>query len=114
MGAIVEVLADKKGIVWPKKLAPFSVHLLSLSMEKEAEEVYNKLSDAGIEVLFDDREKSPGEKFAESDLIGIPYRIVVSEKTLREDSVEVKKRDEEEAALVKINEIVKHVQEIVE
>ncbi len=114
MGTIVEVLADKKGIVWPKNIAPFFVHLLSLSMEKEAEGVYNKLREAGIEVLFDDRQRSPGEKFAESDLIGIPYRMVVSEKTLRENSVEIKKRDEEKTVLVKINEIVKYVQEIVE
>ncbi len=111
MGAIVEMLADEKGIVWPKNVAPFSVHLISLGAEKEAEKIYEKLAESGVEVLFDDREKSPGEKLVESDLIGIPLRMVISEKTLQKDSAEVKERTKKEAEFVKLSEVVNYVQE---
>lgn len=107
MGAIVEVLHDEKGIVWPRGVAPFKVHLVSLAKSKEeqvykkAKALYDDLTSKNVEVLWDDRlNKNPGEKFAESDLIGIPYRIVVSERTLAENKFEVKKRDEEEAKMV--------------
>ncbi len=114
MGTVVEVFADKKGIVWPKNIAPYTVHLLSLSAEEETEKIYNSFLKAGVEVLFDDREKSPGEKFAESDLIGAFLRVIVSKKTLESDSVEIKRRNEEKTVLVKKSEIVKYVQEIME
>ncbi len=113
MGAIVEIFSDDRGIVWPENIAPFAVHLISINSDKEAEKIYKTLSDAGVEVLLDDRQKSPGEKFAESDLIGIPHRVVVSEKTLQEESVEVKRRDKEEVTFVKISEIVNYVQKII-
>jgi prolyl-tRNA synthetase len=97
MGTIVEVLSDDSGIVWPEAVAPFQVHLISLGKEggdaeKEANTLYKKLETLGVEVLFDDRDLRPGEKFADSDLIGIPTRVVVSEKTIKEKSVEVKDR----------------------
>ena len=87
MGALVEVFADEKGIVWPASVAPFAAHLGELSnnnadVKKEAEELYRELTEKGIEVLYDDRNARAGEKFADSDLLGIPLRIVVSEKTL--------------------------------
>ncbi len=110
MGAVVEVLSDERGIVWPKNIAPFSVHLLSLNADKEAEKLYNLFLQEGIDILFDDREKRPGEKLIESDLLGIPLRIVVSGKTLEKDSVEIKKREKEEEEFVKINEVIKYVQ----
>ncbi|MBI5222172.1 MAG: hypothetical protein HY980_01605 [Candidatus Magasanikbacteria bacterium] len=105
LGAVVEVHHDDKGIVWPENLAPFDIHLVSLVKEKQdvksAEEIYEHLTKSGKEVLYDDRvEVSAGEKFADCDLIGIPYRYVVSPKTLARKSVEVKKRGEEEAKLV--------------
>ncbi len=87
MGTIVELFADEKGIVWPESIAPFRVHLVELSgdseeVRTEANELYQTLTQAGISVLWDDRDLRAGEKFADSDLIGIPLRIVVSEKTL--------------------------------
>ncbi|HEV7449774.1 MAG TPA: aminoacyl--tRNA ligase-related protein [Candidatus Paceibacterota bacterium] len=87
MGILVEKFADDKGIVWPEAVAPFRVHLVSLAnsnddVVQEADELYRELSEAGVEVLYDDRDARAGEKFADSDLIGIPLRIVVSEKTL--------------------------------
>ncbi len=106
MATMVEKFHDDKGIIWPESVSPFKVHLLALKgVEKKANEVYEALLTAGIEVLYDDRDLSPGVKFADSDLIGIPYRIVVSEKTLAQESVEVKKRDEGEVSLVKIKEL---------
>lgn len=107
LGAVAEIWQDEKGLIWPKEIAPFKVHLLNLAKDKkEADELYEKLINEKIEVLYDDRELSAGEKFAEADLIGIPLRLVVSEKTLKEDSVEIKKRDEERTELVKISEIL--------
>jgi len=87
MGTLVEALSDEKGIVWPHAVAPFAVHLVELSggnadVKKEADELYRELTDAGIEVLYDDRDARAGEKFADSDLIGIPLRVVVSEKNI--------------------------------
>lgn len=106
MGVIVEKFHDDKGITWPESVAPFKAHLLALKgAEKQADAIYQSLLDEGVEVLYDDREVSAGVKFADSDLIGIPYRLVVSEKTLAKDSAEVKKRNETEAKLVKISEL---------
>lgn len=106
MGTIVEVLHDEKGIVWPESVAPFSVHLLSLEgTAKEGESVYQELLKKGVEVLYDDREqKSAGEKLADADLIGIPWRVVVSKKT--QGDVEVKRRGEEDSKLVKIGNLL--------
>ena len=108
MGAIVEVHHDERGIIWPKAVAPFQVHLIpiedSSKVRKAADKLYQDLEREGVEILYDNRKgKSAGEKFAEADLIGIPIRIVVSKKTLVKDSVEIKKRDKKETKLVKIN-----------
>lgn len=112
MGAIVEANHDEKGIIWPKSLSPFSAHIIQLGDNKKvvaaAEKLYTDLQKEEINVLYDDRkDKSAGEKFAESDLIGIPYRIIVSEKTLEKNSVELKERDKKAAKLVKIKQISK-------
>lgn len=106
LGTIVEVYHDEKGLKWPKEIAPFQVHLLSLKANQEAEEIYQKLIAQGVEVLYDDRDVSAGEKFADADLIGIPERIVVSAKTLAEDSVEIKNRDSEKIETIKIKDYV--------
>ena len=87
MGVIVEKLADEKGLVWPEAVAPFRVHVVEISngndeVHTEAAELYRELTEAGIDVLWDDRDLRAGEKFADSDLLGIPLRVVVSEKTL--------------------------------
>jgi prolyl-tRNA synthetase len=109
LAVIVEAFHDDRGIIWPEEVAPFKIHLLSLGnqeeVKKKAEEVYQKLLGENREVLFDDREESAGVKLSDSDLIGIPQRWVVSEKTLAKDSIEVKKRNEEESHLVKISSI---------
>jgi len=101
MAAIVEANNDEKGIIWPKEVSPFDVHLIQIGVKKEADKLYKKLKDK--KVLYDDREDiGPGEKFADADLIGIPERWVVSEKTLQKKSVEVKKRDKNKITLVNV------------
>jgi prolyl-tRNA synthetase len=111
MGAIVEASHDEKGIVWPKSVAPFLVHLIAVEQNakvaKAAKKLYEDLKKNNIEVLYDDRQKSPGEKFAESDLLGIPYRVVVSERTLEKNSVEVKERSKGSMKLVKVSQLRK-------
>lgn len=108
MATVIEKYHDEKGMIWPEEIAPFKIHLLSLKQDVKATEIYEMLLKAGLEVLFDDREMSAGEKFSDADLIGLPYRIVVSEKTLKMESVEVKRRDSGEAELMKIAEVVKY------
>lgn len=104
MGVLAEKFNDDKGILWPEQVAPFKVHLAGLNLEdagvaQQAQAVYNRLQEKGVEVLFDDRvDASAGEKLSDADLIGCPYRVVVSKKT--GDRVEVKKRNESEAKLV--------------
>ena len=108
MGTLVEVSHDDKGIIWPESVAPYKVHLVSLgndeSVKQEAEKLYNQLLGKGVEVLWDDRDASAGAKLADADLVGIPHRVVVSKKTLAEDSVEVKKRNETQVQLMKMEE----------
>lgn len=111
MGAIAEVHHDEKGLVWPKSVAPFQVHLISIRSNDAAEQLYRELTDAGVEVLYDDRDVSAGAKFADADLIGIPVRLVVSDKTLATDSVEWKERLSEAAELVKRSVLRKRLEE---
>lgn len=110
MATIVEVFNDERGIVWPENVAPFTVHLVSLGRDKKvlegAETIYQKLVKKGVEVLFDDRDESPGVKLADADLLGVPERWLVSEKTLGQQAVEVKKRNEESSKLSKISDLV--------
>ena len=94
MGVVVESLADDKGIVWPAAIAPFQVHLVGLNnddaeVKDYTDGIYLSLKERGVEVLYDDRDLRAGEKFADSDLIGIPYRVVVSRKTKDEGKFEV-------------------------
>lgn len=111
MGTVVEVHHDDKGILWPENIAPFKVHLIVLNgKNKEADKVYSELSKEGIEVLYDDREdKTPGEKFADADLIGCPVRLVISNKTLEKDSVELKYRNSKDLEFIKLTEVMKNV-----
>ena len=106
MATIVEVHHDDKGIIWPKSVAPFEVHLVSLNENAKAEEVYKELIDAGVEVVYDDREDlSAGEKLNDCDLIGIPVRAIVSAKSLEKGGVEVKERSKEESKIVKLSDL---------
>jgi prolyl-tRNA synthetase len=113
MAAIIEIHHDKDGIIWPKQVAPFDVHLIALENNKkvkaQAEKIYNHLQNKGIEVLYDDRDETPGIKFVEADLIGIPLRVVVSERSLKKQSLEIKKRTEKEGKLVKIKSYVHQI-----
>jgi prolyl-tRNA synthetase len=112
MGAIVEASHDERGIIWPAAVAPFDVHLIQLEHNPKvtaaAQKIYAQLQKEGLGVLYDERtDKMAGEKFAEADLIGIPLRIVVSERTLKESSVEVKERSAEKVKMVKLKDIGK-------
>jgi len=112
MGAIAEVLSDDNGLVWPDLVAPFKVHLVSLAGEDKevsdhAKDIYNDLQKNGVSVLYDDRENaSAGEKFADADLIGIPYRVIVSKKTMKEGTLELKDRKNKEVRMVDRNELL--------
>lgn len=103
MGVIVEKFHDDKGIVWPKEIAPFDVHLVGLN--SKGHELYEKLKGKGVDVFFDDREVPAGQKFADADLIGIPVRLVVSEKT--GDKIEIKERTSDKVELLDLESIIK-------
>ena len=108
LATIVENYHDDKGIIWPEVVAPYQAHLISLGVEDpvkmKASQVYEKLLQTGIEVLWDDREESPGKKFTDADLIGIPVRLVVSARS--GDKIEWKKRNEKESELITLDEVV--------
>jgi prolyl-tRNA synthetase len=111
MAAAVEQNHDDKGIIWPSPIAPYHVYLCPLYREgskvkEAAEKLYTDLETAGLEVLFDDREESPGVKFNDADLLGIPFRVTVSPRTLEKDSVEFKKRSEKSMEIVPLSQIV--------
>ncbi len=114
MGTLVEVFADEKGIVWPEAVAPFRVHLVELGngnadVSSEAAELYRELTSAGVEVLWDDRDARAGEKFADSDLIGIPLRVVVSEKTLAAGKFECVERKSKHTTHKSLQELIGHL-----
>ena len=113
MATVVEVFNDERGIIWPESVAPFRVHLIELKsskagIKKGAEKLYKVLLAKGVDVLYDDRDdKTPGEKFADADLLGISWRVVVSEKTLEKRGVELKRRSEKEAEIISEKELLK-------
>lgn len=110
MGTIAELWSDDKGLVWPESVSPFMVHLVALfdtdgAVKKVTDDLYEKLTKKGVEVLYDDRDDTAGTKFSDSDLIGIPKRIVVSAKTLKENSVETKDRRTGKVEMVAISSL---------
>lgn len=110
MGVIVEKFSDEKGIVWPESVAPYQVHLVELSngdtdLKDYADGIYNTFNDAGVHVLYDDREARAGEKFNDSDLLGMPYRVVVSKKTREEGKFEVVERKTGEVSFLSEEEL---------
>lgn len=113
MGVIAEVFSDDKGLIWPDQVAPFKIHLISLGKQGDeayiqAEKIYNRLIEKRIEVLWDDRtDTNAGEKFNDADLIGIPYRVVVSKKSLEAGGLEVKKRSETEVKIINEEQLLK-------
>ncbi|MFA6340817.1 MAG: aminoacyl--tRNA ligase-related protein [Candidatus Paceibacterota bacterium] len=116
MGTVVEILSDEKGLVWPASIAPFKVHLLELSSENKkvketAEKMYAALVKNGVEALYDNRDVRAGEKFNDSDLIGIPVRIVVSEKGIEKEEFEIKERKNGKVSNMKEKELLAFVKE---
>jgi prolyl-tRNA synthetase len=116
VGAIVEVMHDDKGIIWPEQIAPFTVHLLSLVKEQQDKEkveaFYYLLEGEGISVLYDDRDAQAGEKFADADLLGMPWRIVVSSKTLAQNGAELKARTQKEAQLLPFDKVIELLRDL--
>lgn len=105
IGVLVEIFHDDRGIIWPKEASPYQVHVVSLKENEKAEEIYRKLEEEGVEVLYDDREDfGAGQKFADADLIGIPVRLVVSAKT--EGKIEWKERNKSESVLLSLEEVL--------
>jgi prolyl-tRNA synthetase len=105
LAAVVEANHDEQGIIWPPELAPYEVHLVALGVDRPdvvetADRLYEELQAADIAVLYDDREESPGVKFNDADLLGIPLRLTISARTLAQDSVELKRRTAPETRLV--------------
>ena len=116
MAAAVEQNHDENGIVWPSSIAPYDVHVLALhggtqSVLGEAEEVAAALDEAGFEVLLDDRDERPGEKFADADLVGCPLRVIVGKKTLDDGQVDVRRRDGSRERRAPVSEVVKWAQD---
>ncbi len=110
MGAVVENFNDENGIIWPREIAPHQYYLIVLGenneVEKEAEKVYKKLIKAGKDVLYDDRQESAGVKFNDADLIGCPNRLVVSEKTIENDKIELSLRGKDDKELIDLKNII--------
>jgi len=119
MAAIVEQSHDDKGIIWPLSAAPYQVYLCPLSLDKPAvlptaEKIYQKLQKKGIEVLFDDRDDSPGVKFNDADLLGIPLRLTLSPRTLQSQSIEAKWRTEKETQLLPLENLATQVKKLLD
>lgn len=110
MGVIVEKFADEHGIVWPANVAPYKLYLVRIGQSDEvvaeADKLYQTLQDKGIEVLYDDRDARPGEKFADADLLGIPHRVVVSEKTMQAGKLEYKARAEATSEAIEVEALL--------
>jgi prolyl-tRNA synthetase len=118
LAAAIEQNHDDNGIIWPMSIAPYHIYLCPLYLENQkvadtAEKLYAELEAQGLEVLFDDRRESPGVKFNDADLLGIPLRVTISPRTLEKNSVEIKKRSEKEAQLVPLDGIVARLKEMI-
>lgn len=111
MGLLAEHFADDKGLVWPENVAPFRVYLCQLGDSQEitsaCQTVYESLNKHAVSTLWDDRQESPGSKFADADLLGIPYRIVVSDKSVAGSGYELKRRTEENTTLLGVEAVIK-------
>lgn len=117
--AALERYHDDKGIIWPKNIAPYLVELIPINMENQthvetATKVYDVLNNAGIDVLYDDRHERAGVKFNDADLIGLPARVIIGDKSLKEGKVEIKARSEDKADMVDIESIVEAVRKLIE
>jgi prolyl-tRNA synthetase len=115
---MIEANHDERGIIWPRSSAPYDVHLVGLGFDKpgvreSAEQVYQQLADAGLEVLYDDREEgSAGVKFNDADLLGMPVRVTVSPRSIENGGAEIKRRTEKDAVIVPLAEAPAKVREL--
>jgi len=116
MGVIAEHFSDEKGLVWPISVAPAKVYLASVgeseAVKNQADKLYDDLLKSGISVIYDDRDTRPGQKFGDADLMGIPYRVVVSEKTMESNGFELKARTADETKIVNQEELIKTLENI--
>jgi len=118
LAAVIEYSHDDKGIIWPMSVAPYHVYLCPLYLENPrvattAENLYADLEAQGLEVLFDDRKESPGVKFNDADLLGIPIRVTISPRTLETNSVEIKTRSGKKSQLVPLGEIGEKLKKLI-
>ena len=118
MACIAEEHHDEYGLIWPITVSPFTIHLISLPWKtntpadvgpKIAEELYNRLKDEQIECLFDDREESPGVKFNDADLIGNPIRLTISERSIKNGGIEIKRRDLPEKYIIPYENMIPRI-----
>ena len=107
LASVVEASHDKDGIIWPESISPYKVHLLNIEEKAKADKAYKELTDADIEVFYDDREVRPGEKLADADLLGIPYRATISPKT--KGKIEIKRRNAKKVELISISELIRRM-----
>ena len=111
MGAIVEIFADEKGIVWPKDISPFDLYLIDINVKDESETLYKKLKEQGFDVLFDDRDTSFGEKINDFEILGIPFALVVSAKNLENNQYELIIRRNGEKRFLQEDELIDFLKE---
>ena len=115
MAAAIEQNHDDNGIIWPQAIAPFDIVLVPINLQKSeavkttTEQLYQQLTDAGLDVLLDDRNERPGVKFADMELIGIPYRVVIGDKGLQRGVLEYRARNASDSADIEIDKIVAHL-----
>lgn len=110
MGVIAELFSDEQGLVWPENIAPFSLYLINIGdsagVREMAQDVYDRLTASGVEVLWDDRDARPGDKFADGDLMGMPHRVVVSPQTVAGNKLEYKGRTEQKAVELSVDQLM--------
>ena len=116
LSAVIEQHNDEKGIIFPNAISPYQVYLIAINMQDEnvsaeSELLYSQLNKAGFEVLFDDRYESAGVKFNDADLLGIPIRVIVSPRNLKNDVVEVAKRTDKNNLAVKTDDLINKIKE---
>ena len=110
MGVLAEHFSDEKGLVWPLNVAPFTVYLVSIGdVAEQANSLYKTLESKNITVLYDDRNERPGAKFADAELMGIPYRVTISERVLAENKIEFTPRSGGETELLTLDELLARI-----
>jgi prolyl-tRNA synthetase len=120
LACVAEEFNDENGLIWPVTVAPYHIHLVLLSAKSGAEttlmaeELYTKLQANNLEVLYDDRDESPGVKFNDADLIGIPIRLTVSTRSLKQDAVEFKRRDRDERTMIPFDDLIHTITQEIE